>query len=229
MIPGRDMAYVFVSGGITFASDEDIGGSYLRLVSKVRFNQKGKWLNAVSIWTRRFGYCRLHHPYRMCLKFLGTRFHCFRSFLLIWHPLFQIMRQQEQSGVPKTEATGKGPSSVVASSEAAFSDLIRMESWVNSRSTTRNRIWTIYTKHLQLTLFHARFDDNVPHKAQLKVRLVSDQEHCTVEFRDTPDTRVKKNLLSTLNFNWSSSSVDRQVSHLFNSFRKISEELNSLL
>ena len=128
MIPGRDMAYVFVSGGITFASDEDIGGSYLRLVSKVRFNQKGKWLNAVSIWTRRFGYCRLHHPYRMCLKFLGTRFHCFRSFLLIWHPLFQIMRQQEQSGVPKTEATGKGPSSVVASSEAAFSDLIRMES-----------------------------------------------------------------------------------------------------
>ena len=32
MIPGRDMAFVFVSGGITFASLEDMaGGCYLRL------------------------------------------------------------------------------------------------------------------------------------------------------------------------------------------------------
>ena len=32
MIPGRDMAFVFVSGGITFASSEDMaGGCYLRL------------------------------------------------------------------------------------------------------------------------------------------------------------------------------------------------------
>ncbi|XP_074618412.1 uncharacterized protein LOC141877364 isoform X3 [Acropora palmata] len=59
--------------------------------------------------------------------------------------------------------------------------------------------------------FYLRFYGNVSHKAQLQVRLVSDQEHCKVEFRDTPDTRVKKNLLSTLNFNWSSSSIDRQI------------------
>ena len=154
----------------------------------------------------------------MCLKFLGTGFHCFRSFLLIWHPSFQIMRQQEHSGVPKTKATGKAPFSVVASAGAAFTDLRKMESWVNFRFTTGNRIRTIYTN--QLTLFHDRFYGNVSHKAQLQVRLVSDQEHCKVEFRDTPDTRVKKNLLSTLNFSWSSSSIDRQVSHLLNSFRK---------
>ncbi|XP_015775956.1 PREDICTED: uncharacterized protein LOC107354065 isoform X4 [Acropora digitifera] len=62
--------------------------------------------------------------------------------------------------------------------------------------------------------FYLRFYGNVSHKAQLKVLLVSDQEHCTVEFRDTPDTAVKKNLLSTLSFNWSSSSIDRQVAPL---------------
>ena len=146
-----------------------------------------------------------------------TGFHCFRSFLLIWHPSFQSMRQQEQSGVPKTKATGKAPLSVVASSGPVFTDLRKKKSWVNFCSTTGNRIRTIYTN--LLTLFHDRFYGNVSHKAQLQVRLVSDQEHCKVEFRDTPDTRVEKNLLSTLNFNWSSSSIDRQVSHLFNSFR----------
>ena len=43
MIPGRDKAFVFVSGGINFASPEDIGVCYLRLVHIL----KGKWLNAV--------------------------------------------------------------------------------------------------------------------------------------------------------------------------------------
>ena len=32
MIPGRDKAFVFVSGGINFASPEDRGDFYLRLV-----------------------------------------------------------------------------------------------------------------------------------------------------------------------------------------------------
>ena len=72
----------------------------------------------------------------------------------------------------------------------------------------------------QLTVFHHRFDDSVPHKAQLEVRLISNKEYCTVEFRDSPDTTENKNLLSTLNLNWSSSSIDRQVSHLFKLFRK---------
>ena len=142
----------------------------------------------------------------MCLNFLGRKFHCFLSFLLMYHPSFQIMRQKEQSGVLKAKATGKAPLSVAASSGA------------NSRSTTGNQIWTIYTN--QLTLFYGRFDGNVSHKAQLQVRLVSDQVHCKVEFRDTPNTTVNKNLLSTLNLKWSSSSTDRQVSQLFNLFRK---------
>ena len=32
MIPGRDKAFVFVSGGVNFASSKDEGGFYLRLV-----------------------------------------------------------------------------------------------------------------------------------------------------------------------------------------------------
>ena len=44
MIPGRDRAFVFVSGGIDFASSEDKGGFYLRLV---RYHQKPKKFNAV--------------------------------------------------------------------------------------------------------------------------------------------------------------------------------------
>ena len=116
------------------------------------------------------------------------------------------MRQQQQSGVLTAKATRKAPLSVAASSGT------------NSRSTTGNQIWTIYTN--QLSLFHGRFDGNESHKAQPQVDLVSDQVHCKVEFRDTPNTTVNKNLLSTLNLKWSSSSIDRQVSQLFNSFRK---------
>ena len=58
MIPGRDKAFVFVSGGITFASDEDMGGFYLRLgqiLSKKKMAQRS--FVQSSIWTRRFGYC----------------------------------------------------------------------------------------------------------------------------------------------------------------------------
>ena len=58
MIPGRDKAFVFVSGGITFASNEDMGGFYLRLgqiLSKRKMAQRS--FVQSSTWTRRFGYC----------------------------------------------------------------------------------------------------------------------------------------------------------------------------
>ena len=58
MIPGRDKAFVFVSGGIAFASDEDMGGCYLRLgqiLSKRKMVQRS--FVQSSIWTRRFDYC----------------------------------------------------------------------------------------------------------------------------------------------------------------------------
>ncbi|XP_015778980.1 PREDICTED: uncharacterized protein LOC107356864 [Acropora digitifera] len=48
------------------------------------------------------------------------------------------------------------------------------------------------------------FDGSRPHEAQLVVRLISNQEYCKVEFRDSPNTAEKGNLLSTLNLNWSS-------------------------
>ncbi|XP_044174645.1 uncharacterized protein LOC114951472 [Acropora millepora] len=59
--------------------------------------------------------------------------------------------------------------------------------------------------------FYLRFDGNTTQKAQLQVCLINDKEHCKVEFRDTPNTTVNMNLLSTLNLNWSSSSTDRQI------------------
>ena len=40
MIPGRDKAFVFVSGGINFASSEDMGGFYLRLVQILSKREK---------------------------------------------------------------------------------------------------------------------------------------------------------------------------------------------
>ena len=40
MIPGRDRAFVFVSGGISFASLEDMGGFYLRLVQILSQSKK---------------------------------------------------------------------------------------------------------------------------------------------------------------------------------------------
>ena len=129
MIPGHDRAFVFVSGGINFASSEDMaGGFYLRLVQIL---SKGKRINAVlskcNFWARRVWFL-LHHPCWMCLKCLGARFHCFGSFLLIWYPSFQIMPQEEQSGVPKAKATRKAPLSVAATSEAAFTNLRKIES-----------------------------------------------------------------------------------------------------
>ena len=64
-------------------------------------------------------------------------------------------------------------------------------------------------------MFHDRFDGNVPHKGHLQVHLISDEVHCKVEFRDTPDTTGNNNLLSTLNLRFSSPGIDPQVSHLF--------------
>lgn len=122
------------------------------------------------------------------------------------------MPQQEQSGVPKAKATRKAPLSVAATSEAAFINFRKMESWVNFSRTAENRIWSIYTN--QLTIFHDRFHGNVPHRDQLKVRLISDKVHSEVQFRKTPYTTENNNLLSTLDLTFSSS-IDRQVSRLF--------------
>ena len=58
-------------------------------------------------------------------------------------------------------------------------------------------------------MFHDRFHGNVAHRDNLRVRLISDEVYCKVEFRKTPDTTENKNLLSTLNLTHS------QVSHLF--------------
>ena len=69
-------------------------------------------------------------------------------------------------------------------------------------------------------MFHDRFYGNMANKGHVQVRLINDKEYCKVEFRDTPNTTVNKNLLSTLNLTWSSSSIYRQVSHLFSLFRK---------
>ena len=58
MIPGRDKAFVFVSGGITFARDQDMGGFYLRL-GQILSNRKMAQRSFVqsNTWTRRFDYC----------------------------------------------------------------------------------------------------------------------------------------------------------------------------
>ena len=64
-------------------------------------------------------------------------------------------------------------------------------------------------------MFHHRFDGKEPDKRLLQVRLITDEEYCNVEFRDTPNTAKNKNILSTLSFKFSFSSSDRQVSHLF--------------
>ena len=58
MFPGRDKAFVFVSGGINFASSEDMGGFYLRLVeilSKRKKDQRS-FVNSNN-WARHFGFC----------------------------------------------------------------------------------------------------------------------------------------------------------------------------
>ena len=60
-------------------------------------------------------------------------------------------------------------------------------------------------------MFHHRFDGKEPDKRLLQVRLITDEEYCNVEFRDTPNN----NILSTLSFKFSFSISDRQVSHLF--------------
>ena len=66
------------------------------------------------------------HPFHLPWIRACARFHCFGSFLLIWYPSFQIMPQQEQSGVPKAKATRKAPLSVAATSEVTFTNLKRL-------------------------------------------------------------------------------------------------------
>ena len=58
MIPGRDNAFVFVSGGINFASSEDMGGFYLGLVEILSKRKKDQRSFVQSnTWARRFGLC----------------------------------------------------------------------------------------------------------------------------------------------------------------------------
>ena len=64
-------------------------------------------------------------------------------------------------------------------------------------------------------MFHNRFDGNVPDRGVLKVRLISDKEYCKVEFRATPYTTEKDNLLSVLRLRISAPRIQQKVSHLF--------------
>ncbi|XP_044176229.1 uncharacterized protein LOC122959173 [Acropora millepora] len=72
--------------------------------------------------------------------------------------------------------------------------------------------------------FYLGFDGGRPYEAQFEVRLTSNQEYCRVEFRDSPNTTEKRNLLSTLNINWSSSSTGLQVSSFSNASEPPLEE-----
>ena len=58
MIPGRDKAFVFVSGGIRFANREDEGRFYLRLVQILsKRNKLQRSFVQSNTWTRLFGFC----------------------------------------------------------------------------------------------------------------------------------------------------------------------------
>ena len=66
MMPGRDKAFVFVSGGVRPACTEDMKDFYLRLVSKglTRFSPK-KNLGR-TLW---YG---VHYPRRICMNCTGA-------------------------------------------------------------------------------------------------------------------------------------------------------------
>lgn len=69
MMPGCDEAFVFVSGGVRPAREEDMKDFYLRLVSKGR--------------TR---FCpKKNYPRRICINCTGAWSNCFRCFFLIWY------------------------------------------------------------------------------------------------------------------------------------------------
>ncbi|XP_044165041.1 uncharacterized protein LOC114969803 isoform X4 [Acropora millepora] len=72
--------------------------------------------------------------------------------------------------------------------------------------------------------FFLRFDGSMPHMAELEVCLTSNQEYCTVEFRDSPNTTGNSNLLSTLNLNWSSPSTGGQGSSFPGTSGSLSQE-----
>ena len=58
MIPGRDKAFVFVSGGIDFADSKDKGQFYLRLVQILSKRIKvQRSLVQSNGWARRIGFC----------------------------------------------------------------------------------------------------------------------------------------------------------------------------
>ena len=102
LIPRHDKAFVFVSGGIDFARSKDKGDFYLRLVQTL---PKAKTFTTVLSWTRRFGLCCIILAVLMCLKWLGLRFDCLCSFLLISYPSFQNTPQPDQSRESKSKAT----------------------------------------------------------------------------------------------------------------------------
>ena len=116
MIAGRDKAFVFVSG-VSPASPKDLEGFYLGLV--LIFSQ-GLWFCPKEQLGETF-LLMLHHRCRMCLEFLGVRFHCLRSFLLIWCPKRARWRT-------KVKVTRNVPASMAVSSEAILTGLRRMVS-----------------------------------------------------------------------------------------------------
>ena len=130
MIPRRDKAFVFLSGGIDFASSEDMRSFYLRLVQILSKRKKGSTQFFLKVIPGQ-ELLVFYLPCVVSLKCCEASSHAFRSFLLIWYPSLQIMRQKEQSGVLKAKATRRAPLSVAGTSEAAFTDIRKKESCIN--------------------------------------------------------------------------------------------------
>ena len=82
MTPGLDKAFVFVSGGINFASSDDMAGAFYLGLVQILSKRKKRFNAVVSkvILGKTFWFL-LHHPCGICLKCLGARFHCIRSFV----------------------------------------------------------------------------------------------------------------------------------------------------
>ena len=66
--------------------------------------------------------------------------------------------------------------------------------------------------HCTLCMFKNRFEGDVQYRSQLLVRLVSDQEFSQVEFRSTPKSTGRLNLLSKLHIRVPTLNIDRTVS-----------------
>ena len=69
-------------------------------------------------------------------------------------------------------------------------------------------------------MFLNSFDGNETHKAELEVCVISDEEFCKVDFRNTSEETESRNLLSTLHLRLPFHSIDHLVSNLFKCFCK---------